>query len=71
MSYRYEVLAQGEWCGNGVRLATKEEADAGGKELLDRWTVPDTYRVVESQDPVNRMFNFNTGRPGMLVEVGV
>lgn len=62
MSYKYEVSVKGSWSGNGVRFATEKEADAAGEELLSRWWVPDSHRVVESEDPVKHRFNFEKGR---------
>ena len=54
-SWKPEVIADssGKWCGNALRFATKEEAEANVKALAWRWfSVIDT-RVVESDDPVN------------------
>lgn len=62
MSYKYEVSVKGSWSGNGGRFATEKEADAAGKELLSRWWVPDSHRVVPSDDPVKHRFNFEKGR---------
>lgn len=54
MSFAGEVMAHGdEWTGNAVRLATREEADAYVRDLYCRWTAVRSYRVVESNDPVN------------------
>lgn len=53
MSYKVEVHAEGEWVGNAIRLATNQEAVDYGHDLLCRWFVPDDYRVVESDEPVN------------------
>lgn len=55
MSYKPEVIADstGNWCGNALRFATREEAEANVADLMSRWfSVTDT-RVVESDDPVN------------------
>jgi hypothetical protein len=55
-SYAAQVIADstGEWVGNGLRFATKAEADAYVLDLQWRWTAVRDTRVVESQDPVNR-----------------
>lgn len=53
MSYRIEVRVSGVWSGNALRLATRTEAGAYGLDLITRWTVPDSYRIVESDQPVN------------------
>jgi hypothetical protein len=55
MSYAPEVIADssGKFCGNALRFATREEAEANVHNLMMRWfSVTDT-RVVESDDPVN------------------
>jgi hypothetical protein len=62
MSWKPEVFAEGEWCGNGLRFATFDEADLWARNLLFRWFVPTDSRAVESNDPVNyKMVDFVTG----------
>lgn len=63
MSYKYEVEVDGKFSGNAVRFATREEADAAGRELLMRWFVPTGHRVVESDDAVNYVIKDNTIQP--------
>lgn len=55
MSWKPEVIADssGEWCGNALRFATKEEAEANVANLAMRWLAVRETRVVESDDPVN------------------
>ena len=55
-SWAAEVIADdsGKFCGNALRFATKEEAEAYAKDLMFRWTLVREWRVVESTDPVNR-----------------
>ena len=55
MSYAPEVIADnsGKWCGNALRFATKEEAEANVRDLFSRWTAVKETRVVESSDSVN------------------
>jgi hypothetical protein len=55
MSWKPEVTVFGEtgWVGNGLRFATKEEAEANVANLSWRWTLVKDTRVVESDDPVN------------------
>jgi hypothetical protein len=55
MSWKPEVIADssGEWVGNGLRFATREEAEANVKNLEMRWFAVRETRVVESTDPVN------------------
>lgn len=53
MSWNPEVLVENKWCGNGLYFATKEEAEAYGRDLLMRWWVPVDSRAVESDEPVN------------------
>jgi hypothetical protein len=49
------VLAHGEteWATNALRFATKEEADAWGRDLLGRWTAAKETESRPSTDPVN------------------
>lgn len=55
MSYAPEVIADssGKWCGNALRFATREEAEANVQDLMMRWIAVSDTRVVESSDPVN------------------
>jgi hypothetical protein len=55
VSWKPEVIADssGEWCGNGLRFATKEEAEANVLDLSMRWFLVRDTRAVESEDPVN------------------
>ena len=55
MSFKPEVIADssGQWTGNGLRFATREEAEANVKDLERRWFLVTDTRVVESDDPVN------------------
>ena len=53
MSYRPMVNVQGEWAGNGIRFATREEAEASARDLYGRWTLCVDHRADESADPVN------------------
>lgn len=65
-SYKPEVIADstGQWYGNALRFATREEALDNVRDLEMRWfSVRDT-RVVESDDPVN--YRWVSGK---LVEV--
>jgi hypothetical protein len=55
MSFKPEVIADssGEWCGNALRFATREEAEANVRDLSGRWLAVRETRVVESDEPVN------------------
>ena len=53
MSFRPMVLVQGEWSGNALRFATREEAEANAADLFQRWLLCEGHRVEESTDPVN------------------
>lgn len=55
MSWAPEVVADssGEFCGNSLRFATKEEAEANAHDLMMRWMLVTDTRAVESSDPVN------------------
>lgn len=41
MSWKPEVIADnsGKWCGNGLRFATKQEAEENVFDLAMQWTV--------------------------------
>ena len=62
-SFKAEVLTDGGWSSNALRFATKEEAEASGRELLSRWWVPIDSRAAESEDPVNYKFKNGTNVP--------
>jgi hypothetical protein len=54
-SFAPEVQTAGdghEWSGNGLRFATREEAEANVSNLMGRWMAVTATRVVESSDPV-------------------
>jgi hypothetical protein len=55
MSWAPEVKTPGdtEFIGNGLRFATKEEAEANVAALAKRWTLVTHVRTRESIDPVN------------------
>lgn len=55
MSWKPEVIADnsGKWCGNALRFATKEEAEAQVFDLSCRWTEVRETRAIECDDPVN------------------
>ena len=55
MSFKAEVIADstGTFCGNGLRFATKAEAEVYAIDLALRWTAVRDWRVVECTDPVN------------------
>jgi hypothetical protein len=66
MSFKPEVIAEssGQWCGNALRFATREEAEANVRDLMMRWFAVRETRVVESDDPVNYRWD-----EGKLVEI--
>lgn len=53
-SWKPEVIADasGKWAGNGLRFATREEAERWVANLAGRWTLVRDTRVVPSHDPV-------------------
>ncbi len=55
MSWRPEVIADssGQWTPNGLRFATKTEAEQNALDLSMRWTAVRDTRATESSDPVN------------------
>lgn len=42
-----------EFCGNALRFATREEAEANVSDLRSRWVLVNHTRVVESDDEPN------------------
>lgn len=65
MSFRPEVIADssGKWVPNGLRFATKAEAEAQVGDLSMRWTAVRQTRVVESDDPVNSIYESGVVAP--------
>lgn len=53
MSFRPMVLVQGEWSGNALRFATRQEALDSANDLMGRWFLVHDVQVDESVDPVN------------------
>jgi len=51
--YGVQLPDQDHLSFNAVVFATAEEAETGGRELLSRWFVPISYKVVETEDEVN------------------
>ena len=43
----------GDWRGNNLRFATREEAQGNADNLMRRWAAVRATRVVETDDPVN------------------
>src|SRR5580765_889309 len=58
-SYKPEVIADssGKWCDNGLRFATKVEAELNVADLMNRWYAVRETRVVESDEPVNYTYH--------------
>ena len=67
MSFRPMVLVQGEWSGNALRFATKEEALTSARDLFSRWMLVEDCRADESADPVNYRIDEN----GLVINVEV
>ena len=59
MSWRPEVIADssGKWCPNGLRFATREEAEQNVFDLSMRWIAVRETRVVESDDAPNYTYH--------------
>lgn len=45
---------------NGLVFATRDEAYANASDKFRAWIVPTGFDVVESTDPVNYVYDFNT-----------
>ncbi len=55
VSWKAEVQADDfshTWVSNGLRFATREEAQAYVDDLASRWIAARKTRIVESSDPV-------------------
>lgn len=65
-SWKPEQKVDGKWYGNTLRFATKLEAVENGRDLFDRWTASQSYRAVQSTDPVN--YRYVDGRAVAIVE---
>jgi hypothetical protein len=54
-SFKVGVKTPGDksWVYNGLRFATREEADRYGSDLYARWTAVQEVDVHPSADPVN------------------
>lgn len=61
-SWKPEVKTHNDdkWYDNSVRFATKEEAEASAKDLMNRWLLVTECRAVESDDPVNYRIDLET-----------
>lgn len=62
-SWINEVIADnsGKWCSNACHFATKEEADAYGRDLFGRWTLVREFRAAPSDEPVNYRWDAQKG----------
>ena len=56
---------------NAIVVASKEEAEAAGKELMTRWYVPTGYEARTTLDEPNYFFDFEQQKLVALVpEIG-
>jgi hypothetical protein len=63
MSWKPEVQTDntGQWYGNGLRFATRIEAEAQVIDLMMRWFAVRETRVVETDEPVNYRWDAERG----------
>ena len=67
MAWRPMVTTDGiSWAGNALIFATKEEAEASAKELMDRWHSVVRTRADECTGSPN--YKFEQGRNVRLVD---
>jgi hypothetical protein len=68
ISFATEVQTDstGKWYGNAARFATEREAEAWVHDRMMRWTAVRGTRVVESDDPVNCHWDFDTNKTVVL-----
>jgi hypothetical protein len=66
MSFKAEVRTDdtGNWHGNALRFATKDEAIAYAHKLMMRQFSVRATRVVETDDPIN--YAYVDGRMGVI-----
>lgn len=71
MSWKAEVIADssGQWVGNALRFATREEAEVYVIDLMMRWTAVRETRVEPSADPVNSGWSPVFGRVEVLEDM--
>jgi hypothetical protein len=55
------VSTGGAFAGNALRFATREEAEASAHDLAMRWTLVQSFRADESDDPVNCEWDSSRG----------
>lgn len=53
MNWRPMVLVGGQWTGNALVFATREEAEDNARDLMDRWLLVEGTRAEEIDAPVN------------------
>jgi len=53
MEFKERQRDGSHYAGNGLRFATKEEAEDQAKDLMSRWLVPCGYRIDLSPDRPN------------------
>jgi hypothetical protein len=57
-SFKPEVQTDdsGQWYGNALRFATRQEAEDNARDLMDRWFAVRAYRASLSEDSVNYQY---------------
>lgn len=60
MSYKGEVLVQGQWSTNALRFPTEEQALGYARDLHARWTLCVDYRATECEDEANHTWTDET-----------
>lgn len=53
MNWRPMVLVGGQWAGNALVFATREEAEDNARDLMARWLLVEDTRAEEIDAPVN------------------
>jgi len=68
-SWKSEVIADrsGKWYSNGVRFATKQEADDYGRDLMGRWTLVTDVRSTEADEPVTHLWQDGEAKEAPVV----
>jgi hypothetical protein len=70
MSFKAEIKTYDDpkFYLNGVALATREEAEAYGRNKIAAWTLAEAYQVVESDEPVNYTWSSTAGLVAVKAE---
>ena len=70
MKFDERQLDGSHYAGNGLRFATKQEAEYQATELMSRWFVPCGFRIDVSSDRPNYTWDSDRQKSVPILEVG-